>query len=116
MAILKRHIEGYKVEKPDLVKAYNDYAAAHKGVAFLEIVVQNRDNSPGDTATLDRWATKFSVPFDMVADPTGVFKPYYNVMAFPGQLVVSTADMTIQALHNGSMPGWVQQQVDALVP
>ena len=104
-----------QAEQPELVALWKDYKTANKGVAFLEIVAQNSNSSTGDLATLDRWAGKFKIPFDMAADPQSVLGPYYNLNSFPMQMVVRTSDMTIQGLSNGPPMGWLKSQIDPLV-
>ena len=105
-----------QAEQPELVQLYSDYAAANKGVAFVEFIVQNNDHSAGDAATLDRWATKFKVNFDMGIDANSALAPFYDPNNFPSEMVIQTSDMTIQATRKGYMKDWLKMQIDGLLP
>ena len=103
-------------EQPDLVAAWKKYQTNKSGVAFIEAIIQRKDGTPADLDAVDRWSKQFKTPFDMVADPTVALGPYYNVAAFPMQMVIQTSDMTIQAQNNGYMRGWIENTVDSLLP
>ena len=104
-----------QAEQPELVALWNDYKKAGGGIAILELVVQNKDNSPGNLDTLDRWAARFGIPFDMAADPNMALGPYYNLAAFPMEMVIRASDMSISAQNNGYVQGWLKQQLDPLL-
>jgi hypothetical protein len=98
-------------EQPMLVELEAHYAGT---VAFLEGIVQGQAGQPATQQTIDAWAAQFGVPFDMTADPTGVFKPYYDASAFPATIVIRTGDMQIQTVLAGNT-GDLQPLLDTLV-
>lgn len=102
-----------KIEQPGLVQMYKDYQAAGGKVGFLEALIQSADGKPADMATVDRWATTYHIPFDMASDATVALGPYYNVAAFPMQMVITTKDMVIQWQMNGAPITELKSQIDA---
>jgi hypothetical protein len=103
-------------EQPELVQSWNNYKTTNAGVAYLEAIIQDKNGNPADITTVDRWSTKFMIPFDMAADPTVALGPYYNIAAFPMQMVIRTSDMTIQWQNNGYSPGALESAVNAALP
>ena len=104
-----------KAEQPELVKSWNDYQAKKAGVQYFEAIIQQNNGSPADMATVDRWATTYKLPFDVGADPTVALGPYYNIAAFPMQMVIQTSDMSIQWLNNGYGMGALENAIDPLL-
>lgn len=103
-------------EQPELVALWKQYHDAGAGVAFLEAVIQKLDTTPADTTTVDEWATRFHIPFDMASDPTLALSPYYDINLFPSTMVVRTSDMVIVAQNRGYQQGWLENAVDAVLP
>jgi thiol-disulfide isomerase/thioredoxin len=104
-----------KVEQPELVKSWNSYKANNAGVEYFEAIIQKNDGTPADMTTVDRWATTYKLPFDVGADPTVALGPYYNIAAFPMQMVIQTSDMSIQWLNNGYGMGALEGAIDPLI-
>ncbi len=93
-------------EQKDLVAMHNQYKANGGHVAILGGLIESNGNAPADIGTVDRWAKKHSIPFDLVADPDGiVLGPYYPKPAFPMWMIVDTKDMTIVDAGNGAEAG-----------
>ncbi len=91
--------EPCKQEQPGLVQLHTKYAGK---IAFLEALIENKDHNPADQDFVDQWAGTYKLPFTMVSDPTVVLGPYYAQEAFPMQLVINTADMSIVYQGNGT--------------
>ncbi len=89
-------------EQPSLVALYQNYQSAHKGVAFLEVILQNAQAQPADQPTADAWAKTYSLPFDIASDPQNALMPFYNPSTFPVQLILDTSTMSIIYDHTGS--------------
>jgi thiol-disulfide isomerase/thioredoxin len=99
-------------EQPDLVKLYNSYQSAGKGVAFLEAMNQDVKGNPADFTVVNRWSTKYKIPFMMAADPNESLGPYYAIAAFPMEMVIDTTDMTITYQFNGEDVPDLQAAID----
>jgi len=91
-----------RAEQPDLVNAWKEYQSKGGQVAFLQAIVQDSSRRPASMTTVDRWSTTFKIPFDMVSDPTNALGPYYNVAAFPMQMLLRAKDMSIVFQENGN--------------
>ena|SRR5579871_888060 len=105
-----------KMEQPGLVQLWNAYQSSNPGeVAFLEAIIQNPAGQPSDMVFVDQWAKTYQIPFDMAADPTVALGPYYNIAAFPMQMVLQTKDMTIQWQNNGLANEELKAQVDSVL-
>jgi len=97
-----------RIEQPGLIDLYNKYDAASAGVAFLEALAQDKFGNPADMLVADRWANtqwgaqQQKIPFDIAADSASVLGPYYNVGAYPMQMVIRTSDMKIMYQNNGN--------------
>ena len=104
-----------KAEQPELVALWKKYQQEKTPVAFLETVIQDVTGKPAQIDVVDRWAKAYGIPFDMVADPTAVLGPYYDTAAFPMEMVITTADMKIQAQWNGYQKGLVDSWVTTLL-
>jgi len=110
-----------QMEQPELITSWKNYQAKNAGVAYLEAIIEDRNHAPADMTTVDRWANHMwgmppqLIPFDMAADPNVVLGPYYNIAAFPMQMVITTKDMQIQWQNNGYSPGALETQIDSLL-
>jgi hypothetical protein len=96
-------------EQPELITSWKKYQDQKAGVQYFEAIIEDIHYSPADMTTVDRWAGKNwggmgVIPFDMGADPTVALGPYYDIAAFPMQMVIQTKDMTIQWKGNGYAP------------
>jgi hypothetical protein len=94
-------------EQPTLLDVYNHYQPGG-AVAFLEAIVQGQAGMPADTQVVDAWATRYQLPFDMTADPTGALAPYYNASAFPAAMVIAVREMRIVYAVNGPVDNLMQ--------
>lgn len=99
-------------EQPTLVSLYKGYPAGE--VVFLDAIVQNSTGGPADQTVIDNWATQFSVPFDLTADPTHALTPYYPTNSFPSAMAIRTADMKIVYSVTGPADG-LQAAIDQIV-
>lgn len=91
-----------KAEQPGLVRLYNDYKGNLGGqVAILEVIVQDNDGVEADMTVAERWSTAHGLPFDIGVDPHQFLAPYYDINAFPMNLVIRTSDMQIVYQKNG---------------
>ncbi len=104
-----------KAEQPGLVQMWNGYGGHDGEVQFLEAMIQNVQGQPADMTVVDRWAKTYAIPFDMAADPTVALGPYYNVAAFPMQMVIQTKDMSIQWQNNGLANEQLQGVIDGIL-
>ncbi len=104
-----------KAEQPGLVKLYNDHGGANGTVAILGAVVQANDGSPSTEAVLDRWAKAYKIPFDLAIDPAEALAPYYDLSAFPMQMVIRTSDMRITFQQNGLDEAHLNAAVEAVL-
>ena len=103
-------------EQPGVVKAYNDYKTAKKGVAILEAITQKANSTPADAGTTANWVNHYNVPFDITFDQTMALAPYSDPTTFPSQLVIRTSDMTIQWMHNGlDDPTALEREIDRVL-
>ncbi len=101
-----------KNEQKDLVPLYQDYQKAGGKVEFLEIIAQDAKGNVATIMDVDKWASQFSIPFEMAADPDKALAPYYNLSVFPMQMLVRTSDMQIVWQHNGIADD-LKAQIDA---
>jgi hypothetical protein len=101
-------------EQPLLVSLWERYRAGGQ-VAVLEVLLQRSNGDPADGADADRWASEFKLPFDIAADPMGALKGYYDPNAFPEQIVVRTADMSIRDLRHAAVDATLQSVIDPLL-
>lgn len=102
-----------QTEQAEVVPAYNNYKSSASGVAIVEAITQKVNNSPADQGTIDAWAKRYGVPFDLTTDAAGALAKYSNSMLFPSQLVITTCDMKIQWMHNGYEAGSLENAIDA---
>jgi hypothetical protein len=98
-------------EQPDLVSYYESENATTPTVGVLEVIVQDANDNPATMATADGWAKTYGVTFDIGVDPTGVLSPYYNIDAFPMNMVVRLSDMSIVWQFNGNDPSGLHSAV-----
>ncbi len=102
-------------EQPPAEKLYQGYQAEGDGVAFLEASIQKTDGSPADMTSTDAWRAKYNLTFDLVCDPTNVLQPYYNINAFPMNMVVRTSDMRIVWQFNGEDMAGLKNAIDQVL-
>ncbi len=81
-------------------------------VAFLEAIIQDKQGRPAQIADIDTWGMTYKIPFDLAADGNVVLGPYYDVMAFPMQMVIKASDMSITWQANGAPWESVQAAID----
>ncbi len=98
-------------EQPELVTLHARYGGR---VAILEAIVEDSQGAPADQQVIDTWVARFSVPFDMTADPTSVLAPYYPATSFPSALAINLATMEITYLVVGPAVG-LEAALDAIV-
>jgi hypothetical protein len=101
-------------EQPALVSLFGRYRAGGQ-VAFLEILLQRSNGDPADGSDADRWAAEFNLPFDIAADPMDSLRGYYDPNAFPEQMVVRTADMTIRDLRHAAADDTLASVIEPLL-
>jgi hypothetical protein len=73
---------------------------------------------PSTIAVADRWKARFQLPFDVAADPSVVLSPYYDINAFPMNMVIRTSDMKIVWQSNGGgteAEAELRRQVDRIM-
>jgi hypothetical protein len=99
-------------EQPQLLSLYRRYAASG-ALAVLEAIVEGQGGKPADTAVVDAWVSRFGVPFDMTADPTGALRPYYSSASYPWAFVLRVADMNLISVVNGP-PDGIEATIEAL--
>jgi thiol-disulfide isomerase/thioredoxin len=104
-----------QAEQPELVSLFNAYKANGNKVAMVEAIVQDKDGNPADMTVVDRWTNRFHLPFDMVADPGNALNPYYDINAFPMQMVVRTSDMKIIWQNNGLATEELKASIDGVI-
>lgn len=103
-----------KQEQPSLVTLYNDYAG--EGMGLLEAMIEtSKVGTPADIASMDQWATSYHVNFDIAIDPGNELAPYYDINAFPMQMVIRASDMTIMWQNNGLAAEELRTQVEKLL-
>lgn len=88
-------------EQPGFKENYVNWNATEPTVGILEVIVQDVQGRPAGMDIADQWARAYSLNFDIGADPTGVLSPYYDISAFPMNMVIKTSDMKIQWQSNG---------------
>lgn len=85
-------------EQPALKAAFE----ANEGrLAILETLVQNKVGNPAVIETTDVWRNQFSIPFDLVVDPAYALAPYYEITAFPMNMLIDPRTMQIVWQGNG---------------
>ena len=104
--------EPCKAEQPDLVTLSNDYKAKNAGVAFLDVVVEDLAKNAATEMQVNDWAVRYSIPFDLAADPNRVLTPYFDTNTFPNALVIKLSDMTIQFFHSGKDTAALKAAID----
>jgi hypothetical protein len=107
-----------QAEQPGLRALYESYQQAGGHLAILETIVQDANYRPSTIAVADRWKARFQLPFDVAADPASVLSPYYDINAFPMNMVVRTSDMKIVWQSNGGgaeSEKAMRRQIDAIM-
>ncbi len=107
-----------RAEQGPLREMYLQYKAAGGHLAILESIVQDVEGNPSNIEVADRWRKEFNLPFDLAADPASVLAPYYDVSAFPMNMVIRTSDMKIMYQSNGSgeaIESQIRRTIDAII-
>jgi thiol-disulfide isomerase/thioredoxin len=107
-----------QAEQPGLKELYESYEKAGGHLAILETIIQDANYRPSTIAVADRWKSRFQLPFDVAADPSVVLSPYYDINAFPMNMVIRTSDMKIVWQSNGGgteAEAELRRQVDRIV-
>jgi len=99
-------------EQPDFKANYQRWNANGPKVGVLEVIVQDTSGRPAGMDIADQWARAYGLNFDIGADPTGVLSPYYDINAFPMNMVIKATDMTIQWSSNGNNDVGLSSAVD----
>lgn len=90
--------EPCKAEQAGLKRLYDEYNGK---VAIFEAVIEDIQRAPATIEVARRWAQTYGLHFDVAIDPTGILKPYYDISAFPMNMVIRTSDMKITWQYNG---------------
>jgi hypothetical protein len=93
-----------QAEQPGLKSLFESYQKVGGRLAILETIVQDGNYRPSTIDVADRWKARFQLPFDVAADPSVVLSPYYDINAFPMNMVIRTSDMKIVWQSNGGGP------------
>ena len=101
-----------RAEQPELQALHEEHAGK---VGILEAMVQKLDGTPSVLATADVWRDEFGLTFDVVIDPSNVLAPYYDISAFPMNMVVDPRTMKIVYQSNGGDMDSMKSVIDALV-
>lgn len=107
-----------QAEQPGLKDLYESYQKVGGHLAILETIIQDTNYRPSTIAVADRWKKRFQLPFDVAADPSVVLSPYYDINAFPMNMVIRTSDMKIVWQSNGGGPESetaMRRQIDAIM-
>lgn len=104
--------EPCKAEQPGLKRLYDDYKNTSTKVAIFEALIEDNQGAPATIEVARRWAKKYGLHFDVAIDPTGLLKPYYDINAFPMNMVIRTSDMKITWQENGLDPGALRVAVE----
>lgn len=102
-------------EQPGLKKLYDDYRNTANKVAIFEAVIEDSQGAPATIEVARRWAKKYGLHFDVAIDPTGLLKPYYDINAFPMNMVIRASDMKITWQENGLDPGALRTAVEQAI-
>ena len=98
-------------EQPDLVTLDQKYGGK---VAFLEGIVHAVGGAPATQATVDNWAMRYMLPFDLTHDPDQVLAPFYPANTFPSAMAIRLSDMQIVYKVTGPADG-LQAALDGIV-
>ena len=82
-----------------------------KGLHVLVAVFEDSNFAPADAAEADRWRRRFSLSFDVVADPAFVLGTYYDRELTPLNMVVDMESMEILSMNLG----WDPELIEALI-
>lgn len=107
--------EPCKMEQAGLKEIYGQYRGTSQQVAIFEALIQDNQGAPATDEVARRWAKTYGLDFDLVIDPTGLLKPYYDIDAFPMNMIVRTSDMKIVWQENGLSPGELRKQVEKVL-
>src|SRR5437868_2735539 len=77
---------------------------AHNAQQNLEGIIQDVAGNPAAIANVDTWGQTYHIPFGLASDGADVLGPYYNISAFPMQMIIRTSDMKIMYQENGEHP------------
>ena len=101
-----------RAEQPELQALYEEHGGQ---LAILEAMVQKLDASPSDLGTIDTWRDEFGLEFDLVVDPSNVLAPYYDISAFPMNMVIDPRTMTIVWQANGGEMDALENAINGLL-
>jgi len=104
-----------RLEQPELKRLHEAYESTHSGVTMVEAIVQDNDGKPADITVSDRWFREFQLAFDESVDPGEALAPYYDISAFPMQMVLRTSDMTIHYQNNGLATAQLKSAIDQVL-
>lgn len=104
-----------KAEQAGLVSLHKEFLGRNPSVAIFEAVVEDADGLPATIDVARRWARDHRLTFDVVIDPTGILKPYYDINAFPMNVVIRTSDMKITWQTNGVDPAGLRSAIDQIL-
>jgi hypothetical protein len=80
---------------------YREYKP--RGGEFLMQLADGRDPSiPANSVDLGRWTTKYKVDYPATIDPTYKLGALFTADAFPANMIIKTADMTIVRVIAGT--------------
>lgn len=103
-------------EQPGLRRLFNSYQDKGGHLAILGTIVENNNHEPSDIDVADRWKCQYDLPFVVAADPAMVLQPYYDISAFPMNMLIRTSDMRIMWQINGAPPSdELKAQIDAIL-
>jgi thiol-disulfide isomerase/thioredoxin len=87
-----------KMEQAGLRQMYE----THRGrLAIFQAMIQDLNGRPANMDVADRWAAQFRLNFDVGVDPSNMLRPYYDINAFPMNMVIRKRDMKITWQRNG---------------
>lgn len=104
--------EPCKAEQAGLKRLYDQYNGK---VAIFEAVIEDDAGAPATIEVARRWAKRYGLHFDVAIDPTGLLKPYYDISAFPMNMVIRASDMKITWQYNGLDPQALHNAVEQAV-
>ena len=86
-------------EQPKLQGLYDEYY--DKGLTVMVSVFEDSQFMPAAAANAEEWKSKYNLTFDVVADPSFVFKEYYDEQLTPMTMLVDVNTMKILRLETG---------------
>jgi hypothetical protein len=103
-------------EQPQLAAMAYDYAASAPGeVQFISAMEENQNFQPPLPQTLDAWARRYGVGYDMIMDPNLSILGFSNNAGFPTHVIVNTKGMTVEKVVVGANLDDVRAAIDAVL-